>query len=87
LGWQLGASDTPIQPLLVGESSAALQLAARLRDRGVWVSAIRPPTVPAGTARLRITLSAAHSEQNVDRLLEALGPCSGSATSEGTRHA
>ncbi|OSM49862.1 8-amino-7-oxononanoate synthase, partial [Aeromonas salmonicida subsp. salmonicida] len=46
LGWQLGASDTPIQPLLVGESSAALQLAARLRDRGVWVSAIRPPTVP-----------------------------------------
>ncbi|WP_373367980.1 aminotransferase class I/II-fold pyridoxal phosphate-dependent enzyme, partial [Aeromonas salmonicida] len=52
-GWQLGASDTPIQPLLVGESSAALQLAARLRDRGVWVSAIRPPTVPAGTARLR----------------------------------
>lgn len=75
LGWQLGASDTPIQPLLVGESSAALQLAARLRDRGVWVSAIRPPTVPAGTARLRITLSAAHSEQDVDRLLEALGPC------------
>ena len=87
LGWQLGASDTPIQPLLVGESSAALQLAARLRDRGVWVSAIRPPTVPAGTARLRITLSAAHSEQDVDRLLQALGPCSGSATSEGTHHA
>ncbi|WP_346209854.1 8-amino-7-oxononanoate synthase [Aeromonas salmonicida] len=75
LGWQLGASDTPIQPLLVGESCAALQLAARLRDRGVWVSAIRPPTVPAGTARLRITLSAAHCEQDVDRLLEALGPC------------
>jgi 8-amino-7-oxononanoate synthase len=86
-GWQLGASDTPIQPLLVGESSAALQLAERLRDRGVWVSAIRPPTVPVGTARLRITLSAAHSEQDVDRLLEALGPCSGSATSEGTHHA
>ncbi|MFM1684132.1 8-amino-7-oxononanoate synthase [Aeromonas salmonicida] len=80
LGWQLGASDTPIQPLLVGESSAALQLAARLRDRGVWVSAIRPPTVPAGTARLRITLSAAHSEQDVDRLLEALGPCTLSAS-------
>lgn len=86
LGWQLGASDTPIQPLLVGESSAALQLAARLRDRGVWVSAIRPPTVPAGTARLRITLSAAHSEQDVDRLLEALGPCSGSASLEGIHH-
>ena len=94
LGWQLGASDTPIQPLLVGESSAALQLAARLRDRGVWVSAIRPPTVPAGTARLRITLSAAHSEQDVDRLLEALGPCTltasrreSAAEQSGARHA
>ncbi|CAJ1815238.1 8-amino-7-oxononanoate synthase [Aeromonas salmonicida] len=86
LGWQLGASDTPIQPLLVGESSAALQLAARLRDRGVWVSAIRPPTVPVGTARLRITLSAAHREQDVDRLLKALGPCSGSASWEGIHH-
>ncbi|HEH9394752.1 8-amino-7-oxononanoate synthase [Aeromonas salmonicida] len=86
LGWQLGACETPIQPLLVGESSAALQLAARLRDRGVWVSAIRPPTVPAGTARLRITLSAAHSEQDVDRLLEALGPCAGSASLEGIHH-
>ncbi|MDR7021067.1 8-amino-7-oxononanoate synthase [Aeromonas salmonicida] len=86
LGWQLGACETPIQPLLVGESSAALQLAARLRDRGVWVSAIRLPTVPAGTARLRITLSAAHSEQDVDRLLEALGPCSGSASLEGIHH-
>ncbi|WP_429233928.1 8-amino-7-oxononanoate synthase [Aeromonas salmonicida] len=93
LGWQLGASDTPIQPLLVGESSAALQLAARLRDRGVWVSAIRPPTVPAGTARLRITLSAAHSEQDVDRLLEALGPCTlpasrreSAAEQRGARH-
>jgi 8-amino-7-oxononanoate synthase len=94
LGWQLGASDTPIQPLLVGESSAALQLAARLRDHGVWVSAIRPPTVPAGTARLRITLSAAHSEQDVDRLLEALGPCTllasrreSAAEQRGVRHA
>lgn len=93
LGWQLGASDTPIQPLLVGESSAALQLAARLRDRGVWVSAIRPPTVPVGTARLRITLSAAHSEQDVDHLLEALGPCTltasrreSAAEPRGVRH-
>ncbi|MGN5054038.1 8-amino-7-oxononanoate synthase [Aeromonas veronii] len=74
-GWQLGASDTPIQPLLVGESFAALQLAERLRERGVWVSAIRPPTVPVGTARLRITLSAAHREQDLDRLLDALGVC------------
>ncbi|EZH80008.1 8-amino-7-oxononanoate synthase [Aeromonas hydrophila] len=75
LGWQLGASATPIQPLLVGESIAALQLAERLRECGVWAGAIRPPTVPVGTARLRITLSAAHREQDVDRLLDALGPC------------
>ena len=74
-GWTLVASNTPIQPLLVGESSAALQLAERLRERGVWVSAIRPPTVPVGTARLRITLCDAHGEDDVDRLLEALGPC------------
>ncbi|EKP0260023.1 8-amino-7-oxononanoate synthase [Aeromonas sobria] len=86
LGWQLGASDTPIQPLLVGESCAALQLAERLRTRGIWASAIRPPTVPVGTARLRITLSAAHREQDVDRLLDALGPCSGCANLEGTHH-
>lgn len=81
-GWQLGASATPIQPLLVGESSAALQLAERLRERGVWAGAIRPPTVPVGTARLRITLSAAHREQDVDRLLDALG-ASPAATTVG----
>ena len=57
-----------------GESVAALQLAERLRECGVWAGAIRPPTVPVGTARLRITLCAAHGEDDVDRLLEALGP-------------
>lgn len=66
------ASDTAIQPLLVGDSAAALQLSAALEARGILVSAIRPPTVPAGSARLRITLSAAHSEADVDRLLAAL---------------
>ncbi|WP_421269148.1 8-amino-7-oxononanoate synthase [Aeromonas veronii] len=85
-GWQLGASNTPIQPLLVGESSVALQLAERLRERGVWVSAIRPPTVPVGTARLRITLSAAHREQDVDRLLDALGVCPDATTVGETHH-
>lgn len=73
---QLGAnmlpSVTPIQPLLVGDSERALALSAALRARGIYVTAIRPPTVPAGTARLRITLSAAHSEAQVDRLLTAL---------------
>ncbi|WP_314926351.1 8-amino-7-oxononanoate synthase [Aeromonas piscicola] len=94
LGWPLGASYTPIQPLLVGESAAALQLAERLRALGLWVTAIRSPTVPVGTARLRITLSAAHSEQDVDRLLYALGPCTLSASGNedaadprGARHA
>ncbi|MGL5286575.1 MAG: 8-amino-7-oxononanoate synthase [Aeromonas sp.] len=74
-GWQLGESRTPIQPIIVGASAAALQLAEQLRARGVWVTAIRPPTVPAGTARLRITLSAAHSEQDIDTLLSALEAC------------
>jgi 8-amino-7-oxononanoate synthase len=72
LPWQLMPSDTAIQPLLVGDNQAALALSMALRARGIWVAAIRPPTVPAGTARLRITLSAAHSASDVNRLLEAL---------------
>ncbi|WP_421160882.1 8-amino-7-oxononanoate synthase [Aeromonas dhakensis] len=87
LGWRLGDSNTPIQPLLVGEGIAALQLAERLRGRGVWVSAIRPPTVPVGTARLRITLSAAHREEDVDRLLDALGLCPADDERGGTHAA
>lgn len=72
LGLELPASTTPIQPLLVGEAAAALRLSAALRERDILVTAIRPPTVPAGTARLRITFSAAHTEEHVDRLLDAL---------------
>ena len=72
LGLQLMDSSTPIQPLLVGDSARAVQLSAGLRERGILVTAIRPPTVPQGTARLRVTLSAAHSEADIDRLLEAL---------------
>lgn len=72
LGLALMASDTPIQPVLVGESAQALQFSERLRQRGILVPAMRPPTVPEGTARLRITLSAAHEELHVDRLLSAL---------------
>ncbi len=74
LGWPDTGSATPIQPLIVGDEDRALALSARLRDAGLWVSAIRPPTVPAGTCRLRITLSAAHQQQDVERLLDALGP-------------
>jgi 8-amino-7-oxononanoate synthase len=72
LGVPLTASTTPIQPLLVGESGRAVALSEALLARGFWVSAIRPPTVPQGSARLRVTLSAAHSESQVDALLEAL---------------
>ena len=72
LPWQLMASSTAIQPLLVGSNEAALALSEGLRERGIWVPAIRPPTVPAGTARLRISLSAAHESEDVQQLIEAL---------------
>lgn len=72
LGLQLMDSPTPIQPVLIGDSDRAMQLSAGLRKQGILITAIRPPTVPRGTARLRVTLSAAHSEADVDRLLEAL---------------
>jgi 8-amino-7-oxononanoate synthase len=70
--WQLAESHTPIQPLMVGGNAEALALMDRLAERGLWVPAIRPPTVPEGTARLRIALSAAHSEADIDRLVQAL---------------
>lgn len=72
MGWHLLPSDTAIQPLVVGENAIALSLMDALRQRGLWVPAIRPPTVPAGTARLRIALSAAHTEADVDGLVGAL---------------
>ena len=71
-GLKLMESETAIQPLQVGESAAALALSAALREQGILVVAIRPPTVPAGTARLRITVTAAHTDAQVDRLLDAL---------------
>jgi len=72
LPWSLMSSDTAIQPLLVGDSKTAVEVSTALRERGIWVAAIRPPTVPQGTARLRITLSAAHTAEDVARLMEAL---------------
>lgn len=72
LPWALMESDTAIQPLLIGDNQRALELSAALRERGIWVAAIRPPTVPQGTARLRITLSAAHTDADVNRLIGAL---------------
>lgn len=70
--WRLGESATAIQPLLIGPNDQALAVMEGLRERGLWVPAIRPPTVPEGTARLRIALSAAHTAADVDRLLRAL---------------
>jgi len=65
-------SRTPIQPVLVGDSAAALALSQRLADTGFFVPAIRPPTVPKGHARLRVALSVLHAESDVERLLDAL---------------
>ncbi len=72
LGIALGSSTTPIQPLVLGDERRVLAVSAALLQRGFWVAAIRPPTVPRGTARLRITLSAAHAPAQVDALLDAL---------------
>lgn len=70
--WKLLPSSTPIQPLLTGDSFAAVRISQCLRERGILVPAIRPPTVPQGTARLRISLSAAHQTEDVQRLTGAL---------------
>ena len=72
LGLPLADSATPIQPLIAGSAARALDWSQTLDAAGILVSAIRPPTVPEGTARLRITLSAAHTDEDVDRLLDAL---------------
>ncbi len=72
LGHALMPSITPIQPLLCGDAVQALELSQRLARAGFYVPAIRPPTVPAGAARLRVTLSAAHTDADVDALLAAL---------------
>lgn len=75
IGLKLMDSDTAIQPILIGDAARAMALSRRLRERGLLVTAIRPPTVPAGSARLRVTLSAAHSEAQVQLLLNALAEC------------
>ncbi len=72
IGLTLWDSPTAIQPIMLGDSETALIWSEKLKQKGFWVSAIRPPTVPAGQARLRITLSASHSKQQIDNLLKAL---------------
>lgn len=77
LPWPLVPSSTAIQPLVVGDNLATMAISRALWERGLWVPAIRPPTVPPGTARLRISLSAAHTEHDVDRLAAALADIAG----------
>ncbi|MGZ4999148.1 MAG: 8-amino-7-oxononanoate synthase [Methylomonas sp.] len=72
-GLQLMDSFTAIQPIVIGDSEQAVAASNRLLEQGFWVSAIRPPTVPAGTARLRVTFSANHNELQIDALLDAMG--------------
>jgi 8-amino-7-oxononanoate synthase len=72
LPWKLLPSNTPIQPLLTGDSAEAVRISQALREHGILVPAIRPPTVPQGAARLRISLSAAHRPEDVQRLTDAL---------------
>lgn len=71
-GIELSPSPTPIQPIVLGSAARALAASEALWAQGIWVAAIRPPTVPEGSARLRITLSAAHRDGDIERLVEAL---------------
>lgn len=72
MGLEVMESNTPIQPIVVGSSEVALELSEALKEQGLLVTAIRPPTIPQGTARLRVTLSAAHTELQLSQLLKGL---------------
>jgi len=85
LPFTLADSRTAIQPLIVGANATAVELSAALLQRGFWVPAIRPPTVPKGTARLRVSLSAAHSRADVDALADALGALAPEFPSAGSQ--
>lgn len=74
--WQRLPSITPIQPMVLGSNGQVLKASAELNSQGIWISAIRAPTVPVNTARLRITLSAAHTTHDVDQLVQALSQTS-----------
>ncbi|MDM3870711.1 8-amino-7-oxononanoate synthase [Porticoccus sp. W117] len=85
LGLQLVHSQTPIQPVLLNDDALTVQVGQQLREKGILVGAIRPPTVPKGTGRLRITLSAEHNEQQVDRLLQNLDEILNTSSSRAQR--
>jgi 8-amino-7-oxononanoate synthase len=75
--WQHPHSDTAIQPIIIGRNDEAMAAAAALYEQHLWIPAIRPPTVPQGTSRLRVTLSAAHTAQDVDQAIAALNALEG----------
>jgi len=75
-GWNVGQSESQIVPVMLGEPQAAVALSEHLRSRGLFVPAIRPPTVPEGEACLRISLTVGHSDEMIDRLIESLGSVS-----------
>lgn len=72
MGYQLWDSASPIQPIMIGSAASAMTLSEKLEERGLLVGAIRPPTVPANTARLRVTFSASHTQNELDHLLQSL---------------
>jgi glycine C-acetyltransferase len=72
MGWDIGQSQSPIIPLMVGDSAVAMKVSQRLFEKGIFVSAIRPPTVPSGTARLRMTVMATHTVDDLDAVTQAL---------------
>ena len=82
LGLQISNSLSPIQPIMIGDETRTLEVAEQLTQRGILIIAIRPPTVPVGSSRLRITFSAEHSISQVDQLLNALGDIFGDAIHE-----
>ena len=82
LGLQISNSFSPIQPIMIGDQARTLEVAEKLAQRGILIIAIRPPTVPAGSSRLRITFSAEHSIAQVDQLLSALNDILGSSIHE-----
>lgn len=75
MGYELMPSATPIQPIMIGDPHEAIRLSGELEKRGILVTAIRPPTVPQGESRLRVTFSAAHTDEQLDHLLDALREC------------
>jgi len=75
MGWQTGQSSTQIIPLIIGKASDALAVSSRLEENGILITAIRPPSVPEGESRVRISLSALHTRSHIDQLVDVLKNC------------